>query len=109
MSSKALDQFLNENIADLKEKGLYNEIETVHGANGPKINIDGKKLINLSSNNYLGLATDERLKEAAKQAVVSHGGGAGAVRTVDGTLDLHIELEKKLAKFRGTEIGRAHV
>jgi len=103
MSSKVLDQFLDENIADLKEKGLYNEIETVHGANGPEINIDGKKLINLSSNNYLGLATDERLKEAAKQAVDSHGVGAGAVRTINGTLDLHIELEKKLAEFKGTE------
>ena len=103
MSSKVLDQFLDENIADLKEKGLYNEIETVHGANGPEINIAGKKLINLSSNNYLGLATDERLKEAAKQAVDSHGVGAGAVRTINGTLDLHIELEKKLAEFKGTE------
>ena len=96
MSSKVLDTFLDENIADLKEKGLYNEIETVQGANGPEINIDGKKLINLSSNNYLGLATDERLKEVAKQAVDSHGVGAGAVRTINGTLDLHIELEKKL-------------
>jgi glycine C-acetyltransferase len=103
MSSKILDTFLNENIADLKEKGLYNEIETVNGANGPEINIDGKKLINLSSNNYLGLATDERLKEVAKQAVDSHGVGAGAVRTINGTLDLHIELEKKLAEFKGTE------
>jgi glycine C-acetyltransferase len=103
MSSKVLDTFLDENIAELKEKGLYNEIETVHGANGPEINIDGKKLINLSSNNYLGLATDERLKKAAKQAVDSHGVGAGAVRTINGTLDLHIELEKKLAEFKGTE------
>ncbi|MFA1821817.1 glycine C-acetyltransferase [Virgibacillus oceani] len=103
MSSKILDTFLDENLAELKEKGLYNEIETVHGANGPEINIDGKKLINLSSNNYLGLATDERLKEVAKKAVDSHGVGAGAVRTINGTLDLHIELEKKLAEFKGTE------
>ncbi|MBU5466011.1 glycine C-acetyltransferase [Virgibacillus sp. MSJ-26] len=103
MTSKILDKFLTENIADLKEKGLYNEIDTVEGANGPKIEIEGKELINLSSNNYLGLATDERLKEVAKEAVESHGVGAGAVRTINGTLDLHVELEKRIAEFKGTE------
>ncbi|MBN6205078.1 glycine C-acetyltransferase [Ralstonia pickettii] len=103
MSSNILNQFLNENISDLKERGLYNEIDTVEGANGPVIQIDNKKLINLSSNNYLGLATDERLKQAAKGAVDTHGAGAGAVRTINGTLDLHIELERKIAAFKGTE------
>ncbi|WP_249869393.1 glycine C-acetyltransferase [Oceanobacillus saliphilus] len=103
MTSKALDNFLNENIADLKDKGLYNEIDTVQGANGPKILIDGKELINLSSNNYLGLATDENLKILAKDAIESHGVGAGAVRTINGTLDLHINLEQKIAEFKGTE------
>lgn len=101
--SQVLDTFLTESIADLKSKGLYNEIDPVEGANGPKITIDGKKLINLSSNNYLGLATDEHLKEVAKKAVDSHGVGAGAVRTINGTLDLHVELEKNLAEFKGTE------
>ncbi|WP_077329446.1 glycine C-acetyltransferase [Virgibacillus siamensis] len=103
MTSKVLHTFLEENIDDLKQRGLYNEIDPVQGANGPVITLDGKKLINLSSNNYLGLATDERLKEVAKEAVDSHGVGAGAVRTINGTLDLHIELEKKLAEFKGTE------
>lgn len=103
MTSKALDHFLDENIADLKERGLYNEIDPVQGANGAVITIDGKELINLSSNNYLGLATDERLKKVAKDAVDSHGVGSGAVRTINGTLDLHINLEKKLAAFKGTE------
>ncbi|MFC3041227.1 glycine C-acetyltransferase [Virgibacillus xinjiangensis] len=103
MTSKALDNFLNENIAGLKDQGLYNEIDPVQGANGPVIQLNGKDLINLSSNNYLGLATDESLKEVAKEAVDSHGVGAGAVRTINGTLDLHIELEKKLAAFKGTE------
>ncbi|MBU5266670.1 glycine C-acetyltransferase [Virgibacillus proomii] len=103
MTSKALDSFLNENIADLKERGLYNEIDPVEGPNGPEIKIGGRTLINLSSNNYLGLATDERLKKVAKQAVDSHGVGAGAVRTINGTLDLHLELEKRLAAFKGTE------
>ncbi len=103
VTSKALNAFLNENIADLKERGLYNEIDPVEGANGPVITINGKELINLSSNNYLGLATDDRLKKVAKDAVDSHGVGAGAVRTINGTLDLHLELEKKLAEFKGTE------
>ncbi|WP_047980570.1 glycine C-acetyltransferase [Ornithinibacillus contaminans] len=103
MTSKALDTFLNENLADLKAHGLYNEIDPVQGANGAKISINGKQLINLSSNNYLGLATDERLKQVAKAAVESHGVGAGAVRTINGTLNLHIELEQKLAEFKGTE------
>ncbi|QHS23645.1 glycine C-acetyltransferase [Virgibacillus sp. MSP4-1] len=103
MTSQKLQHFLNEHLADLKSKGLYNEIDTVEGANGPVININGKELINLSSNNYLGLATDERLKEEAIQAVKSHGVGAGAVRTINGTLDLHNELERKLAQFKGTE------
>ncbi|ASK61992.1 glycine C-acetyltransferase [Virgibacillus phasianinus] len=108
MTSKALDSFLNENIADLKEKGLYNDIEPVQGPNGPVIKIDGKELINLSSNNYLGLATDERLKKVAKEAVESHGVGAGAVRTINGTLDVHVELEKKLAEFKDTEAAIAY-
>ncbi|WP_188454696.1 glycine C-acetyltransferase [Virgibacillus oceani] len=103
MTSKSLQSFLDENIADLKERGLYNEIDPVQGPNGPIITINGKKLINLSSNNYLGLATDERLKKVAKEAVDSHGVGAGAVRTINGTLDLHLALEKKLAEFKGTE------
>ncbi|MDY0409567.1 glycine C-acetyltransferase [Virgibacillus soli] len=103
MSSKTLNNFLNENITDLKSKGLYNEIDPVQGPNGPKIQINGKELINLSSNNYLGLATDERLKKVAKEAVESHGVGAGAVRTINGTLDLHVELEKTIAAFKGTE------
>ncbi|MFD1363479.1 glycine C-acetyltransferase [Lentibacillus salinarum] len=103
MTSQALQSFLQANITDLKERGLYNDIDPVQGANGPVIHIDGKKLINLSSNNYLGLATDGRLKKVAKEAVDSHGAGAGAVRTINGTLDLHLELEKKLAAFKGTE------
>lgn len=103
MSSKVLEQFLDENIQDLKSRGLYNEIDVVEGANGPVIQIDGKRLINLSSNNYLGLATDETLKETAKEAVDAYGVGAGAVRTINGTLKLHEELEERIAEFKGTE------
>ncbi|MBS4200816.1 glycine C-acetyltransferase [Bacillus sp. FJAT-49732] len=103
MSSQTLDQFLTENLNQLRDQGLYNEIETVESANGPIITLNGKKQINLSSNNYLGLATDERLKKAAIDAVEEWGVGAGAVRTINGTLKLHDKLEEKLAEFKGTE------
>ncbi|CDR60643.1 glycine C-acetyltransferase [Staphylococcus schweitzeri] len=105
---QSLHEFLEENINYLKDNGLYNEIDTIEGANGPKIKINGKLYINLSSNNYLGLATNEDLKNAAKAAIDSHGVGAGAVRTINGTLDLHDELEETLAKFKGTEAAIAY-
>lgn len=103
-----LNDFLDENLNHLKENGLYNEIDTVEGANGPEIQINDKKYINLSSNNYLGLATNEDLKTAAKNAIDSHGVGAGAVRSINGTLDLHDELESTLAEFKGTEAAVAY-
>lgn len=108
MSSRKLDQFLNENLADLKSRGLYNEIEALESPNGPTITINGKTFINLSSNNYLGLATDPRLKEAAIQAINKYGVGAGAVRTINGTMDLHLKLEEKLAEFKHTEAAIAY-
>ena len=101
--SKILDAFLNENLQNLRDQGLYNEIDAVEGANGPVITINGKQLINLSSNNYLGLATNEELKQVAKDAINRYGVGAGAVRTINGTMDLHVKLEEKLAEFKGTE------
>ena len=101
--SHVLEQFLNENLQALRDQGLYNEIDPVEGANGPVIQVRGKSLINLSSNNYLGLATNEELKRIAKETVDRYGVGAGAVRTINGTLDLHVKLEETLAKFKGTE------
>lgn len=108
MSSTILEQFLNENLEDLKGKGLYNVIDPLESPNGPMITINGKQLVNLSSNNYLGLATDERLKEAAAEAIETYGVGAGAVRTINGTLKLHVELEEKLAEFKHTEAAIAY-
>jgi len=93
--------------SNLKSKGLYNEINIISGANGPKINIGGKELINLSSNNYLGLATHPRMVEASIKATEKYGVGAGAVRTINGTLDIHADLEKKLAEFKHTEAAIA--
>ncbi|AWZ49281.1 glycine C-acetyltransferase [Hathewaya limosa] len=107
MSSKTLDKFLKENLEDLKQKGLYNEINPLQSANGPIIKIDEKEFINLSSNNYLGLATNPEMIEANVQATKKYGVGAGAVRTINGTLDVHVELEKKLAEFKHTEAAIA--
>ncbi|MFC4410738.1 glycine C-acetyltransferase [Chungangia koreensis] len=101
--SQKLEAFLNENLEDLRGQGLYNEIDPVEGANGPIIKIGGKDLINLSSNNYLGLATNDDLKKIAQETIEKYGVGAGAVRTINGTLDLHVKLEEKLAEFKGTE------
>ncbi|MBU0906026.1 MAG: glycine C-acetyltransferase [Firmicutes bacterium] len=101
--SNVLDAFLQENLQELRDQGLYNEVDPVEGPNGAKIQIRGKELINLSSNNYLGLATNEDLKRIAKEAIDKYGVGAGAVRSINGTLDLHVKLEEKLAEFKGTE------
>ena len=103
MGSKALQNFLTENLQDLRSKGLYNVINVIKGANGAIINVNGKDVINLSSNNYLGLATNQRMKDACKKATDKYGVGAGAVRTINGTLDIHEELEAKLAIFKHTE------
>ncbi|MBM6616852.1 glycine C-acetyltransferase [Bacillus suaedaesalsae] len=108
MSSKTLELFLNENLEDLKARGLYNVIDPLESPNGPVITIGGRELINLSSNNYLGLATDERLKKAADEAIEKYGVGAGAVRTINGTLKLHVELEEKIAQFKQTEAAIAY-
>lgn len=102
--SKILDEFLTSNLNELEEKGLLTTIDVLedHG-NGPIIQIEGKELINFASNNYLGFATREELIEADIAATKKYGVGAGAVRTINGTLDIHRDLEKKIAEFKGTE------
>ena len=103
MGSKVLEKYLAKNLEDLKSRGLYSVIDTLEGANGPIITINGRKLINLSSNNYLGLASDPRVIEATIEATKLYGAGAGAVRTINGTIEIHDELETKLADFKHTE------
>ncbi|MFG1730900.1 glycine C-acetyltransferase [Paenibacillus sp. 843] len=103
MSSQSLSAFLQDNLTELKQQGLYNTIQPLESPNGPLITIQGREFVNLSSNNYLGLANDERLKEAAIRATTDFGTGSGAVRSINGTLALHVELEEKLAQFKGTE------
>lgn len=107
MGSKVLSNYLKTNLEDLRSKGLYNQIDTLQSANGPVITINGQELINLSSNNYLGLATNPRMIEANIEATKKYGSGAGAVRTINGTLAIHDELEAKLAKFKHTEAAIA--
>lgn len=103
MSSQTLSQFLHDNLAELKSQGLYNVIDPLQSGNGPMIRIGGRDLVNLSSNNYLGLATDARLIKACVDATTTSGVGAGAVRTINGTLSVHVELEQRLAEFKHTE------
>lgn len=107
MTSQKLNTFLENNLQELKDQGLYNEIDTIQGPNGSEITINGNKLINMSSNNYLGFANDERLKVKANEATDTYGVGAGAVRTINGTQSIHDELEAKIAEFKHTEAAVA--
>lgn len=96
-------QYLAEKIEGLKQDGLYKTFKVVEGPNEAECVIDGKKVINLSSNNYLGFANHPRLKKAAIAAIEKYGAGAGAVRPINGNLSLHEELEKLLAEFKEEE------
>ena len=95
--------FIEQALADLREQGLYNTIRTIESSVGAWVVVEGRRVLNMCSNNYLGFADDERLCAAAKEAIDRYGVGPGAVRSIAGTMDLHIELEKKLAAFKGTE------
>lgn len=90
-------------IEDMKAKGLYTPVRVLESPQGPWFTIDGKKLLNFCSNNYLGFAQDKRLVAAVIAAVKKYGVGAGAVRPISGNLTLHMEAEKALAKFKGAE------
>lgn len=97
------DQVIQSQLNELKEQGLYRKLRILGGEQQPRSTIDGRQVINLSSNNYLGLTTRPELKEAAKAAIDKYGVGTGAVRTIIGTMDIHEELERKLADFKHTE------
>ncbi|MBC2161104.1 glycine C-acetyltransferase [Listeria booriae] len=107
MTNKVLYAFLEPQLQALREQGLYNTIDTIEGPNGAIVKINGADLINLSSNNYLGFSNDARLKEKAIAATETYGVGAGAVRTINGTMTIHNELETKLAEFKHTEAAIA--
>ena len=94
-------QWLRDELGNLHQQGLYNNIRTIDSAQGAWLTVDGKRVLNFCSNNYLGLANDERLRKAAKAAIDKYGVGPAAVRTIAGTLSLHGKLEERLAKFKG--------
>jgi glycine C-acetyltransferase len=95
--------YLNDELAALREQGLYNTISTIEGPQGAWLTVEGEPVLNFCSNNYLGLADDERLIAAAKSALDGYGIGPGAVRTIAGTMTIHEELEAALARFKGVE------
>jgi len=95
--------FIQQEIDELKRQGVFRPLRVLGSPQGPRAVIDGKNVINMSSNDYLGLANDPRLKAAAIAATEKWGAGTAAVRTIIGTNELHMELERRLAKFKGTE------
>lgn len=100
---KTLDHVLTKKLDGLKQQGTFHYPPIIEGAQGPRVTIRGKEVINLASNNYLGLATHPCLIEASMKATKQFGVGAGAVRTIAGTLSMHQTLEEKLASFKKTE------
>jgi glycine C-acetyltransferase len=94
---------LTAQLDDLRARGTYFRLRVLDDEQGPVCHYDGREVINLASNNYLGLCNDERLREAAIAATKKYGVGSGAVRTIAGTMRIHIELEEKIAAFKGVE------
>jgi len=94
-------QWIHDEIQNLKDAGLYNRIRTLSSPQGAWLVVDGKRALNFCSNNYLGLANHPYLVKAAQAAVNQYGVGPAAVRTIAGTMDLHIKLEDRLAAFKG--------
>ena len=95
--------FLKAEYDDLVQKGFDWKLRTLQGPSAPHSIVDGKEVIMLCSNNYLNLSNHPKIKRAAKEAVKTHGAGSGSVRPIAGNMDLHIELEKRIAKFKKTE------
>ena len=95
--------YLTEQLDDLKAKGTHFRLRVLEDEQAPVCTFDGRKVINLASNNYLGLTTHPKLREAALEATRKYGVGSGAVRTIAGTMKIHMELEEKIARFKNVE------
>ena len=95
--------WIDKELQNLHEAGLYNRIRSLGSPQGAWLVVDGKRVLNFCSNNYLGLANHPRIVAAAKKAIDEYGVGPGAVRTIAGTMDLHIKLDQRLAAFKGVE------
>ncbi len=96
-------QWIEQELQNLHDSGLYNQIRTLSSPQGAWLVVDGKRVLNFCSNNYLGLANHPRLVQAAKDAIDKYGIGPAAVRTIAGTMGLHIQLEQRMAAFKGVE------
>jgi glycine C-acetyltransferase len=96
-------QWIQDELQTLKDAGLYNRIRTLSSPQGAWLVVDGARVLNFCSNNYLGMANHPRLVQAVQKAVEKYGVGPAAVRTIAGTMDLHLELERRLAGFKGVE------
>jgi glycine C-acetyltransferase len=96
-------QWIQVELQNLKDSGLYNRIRTLSSPQGAWLVVDGKRVLNFCSNNYLGLANHPRIVQAARESIEKYGVGPAAVRSIAGTMDLHLELEKRLASFKGVE------
>jgi glycine C-acetyltransferase len=95
--------YLTDTLHELKQKGTHFKLRVLDDEQAPECTFDGKKVINLASNNYLGLTTHPKLREAALAATRKYGVGSGAVRTIAGTMKIHMELEEKIARFKNVE------
>jgi glycine C-acetyltransferase len=96
-------QFVADALGELRAKGVAPKLRVLEGEQKPVATFDGKEVINLASNNYLGLTTHKALRKAEIEAVRTYGAGAGAVRTIAGTMKLHMELEEQIARFKNVE------
>ena len=95
--------FLHDALEDLKAKHVYSHLRVLDTEQKPVATVDGREVINLASNNYLGLTTHPKLRKAALEAVRKYGVGTGAVRSISGTMKIHMELEEQIARFKQTE------
>ena len=95
--------FLGDELSALKSQGLYRRLRVLDSEQAARTRVDGREVVNLSSNNYLGLTTHPKLRERALAALVQFGVGTGSVRTIAGTMAIHMELERRLAEFKRTE------
>ena len=92
--------YLHDQLESWRQEGTFQRLRVLESACAPESRFDGKQVINLASNNYLGLTTHPKLREAALEAVRKYGVGSGAVRTISGTMSLHMELEERIAALQ---------
>src|SRR5690348_14770260 len=95
--------FVDAALDELRQQGLFRPLRVLDGEQAARASIDGRSVVNLSSNNYLGLTTHPKLRARAMEALQRFGVGTGSVRTIAGTMAMHVELERRLAEFKHTE------